>query len=1112
MRFIHGAISIGTWLCFVSFLSAEDKITPEQTEFFETRIRPVLAENCWKCHGPKKQEANLRLDKYASILKGGDTGPAIVPGKPEAGELVDAIRYEATGYQMPPDGKLSQEKIDDLTSWIKMGAPWPGADKETSADDQPESAIDLAARKKHWSYQPVADVVPPKVQHSDWISTPVDAFVLDKLERAGLQPASPADQRTLLRRITFDLTGLPPTRQELEEFLADESPDAYRKVVDRLLASPSYGERWGRHWLDLVRFAETAGHEFDYEIPHAWRYRDYVTRAFNNDLPYDQFIVEHFAGDLLQTPRVRPDTGENESILATAFYWFPQGKHSPVDIRAEECDTVDNQIDVIGKAFLASSIACARCHDHKFDPISTADYYSFAGFLQSSRRDEAMIDPPEKLDKLASRIRDAISQAAPELKSVAIEQLVPSINLLLEDLQQASAESLENPQSEGWPKYLTEVARKDEQNPLSLWSNLGHLSDQAQFLAQKKQLRDRWNQRNSEALHPPESIVLFEEFSNRPLEGWFVSGPAFRDAIVFGDKIDPGTSPAKPIERVWDSGTFNSGLAGASWQGAIRSPTFEIGHDTIWYRVRRIGGKDAPGRKHKNGQISLIVDGFQFIQNPLYGHLSLNVPNDGQFHWLRQDVTKFPGHKAYIEFEDRDDGILIVDRIAFSDGGPPADRPDELQLSILNDDSVTSPKLLADAYRTKFNEALAHWDKQARGEFDSGSRVRWINWLLSSEMARKSVGHELTDTRETQIRQKLKAIADLEANIPDPAYAIAMTEGTPENEHILIRGSHRKLGAEVPRSYMEAFQERTRSISTNSSGRLELARTIASAENPLTARVIVNRLWHHHFGKGIVESVDDFGHMGKSPSHPELLDWLARQLTDNNWSLKQIQRLMVISSTYQMSSDRLDPNAETADPGNVLLHRMNLQRLQGEAIRDAVLLISGRLDRTMYGPSVLPHLTPFMEGRGRPSSGPLDGNGRRSLYINVRRNFLTPLFLAFDYPTPFSTIGRRSVSNVPAQGLSLMNNEFVIQQAGVWSKRVLNETADASMTPQELREQRIRLIYESALSRMPSEDEIDFAESFLTAQSKEYGGADHPQAWSDFCHVVFNLKEFIYVR
>ncbi|HSG72533.1 MAG TPA: DUF1553 domain-containing protein, partial [Planctomycetaceae bacterium] len=312
--------------------------------------------------------------------------------------------------------------------------------------------------------------------------------------------------------------------------------------------------------------------------------------------------------------------------------------------------------------------------------------------------------------------------------------------------------------------------------------------------------------------------------------------------------------------------------------------------------------------------------------------------------------------------------------------------------------------------------------------------------------------------------------------------------------------------------YMEAFQERTKSISTNSSGRLELARTIASAHNPLTARVIVNRLWHHHFGRGIVESVDDFGHMGKSPSHPELLDWLARQLTDNNWSLKHIHRLMVLSSTYQMRSDQHDPNAEAADPGNVLLHRMNLQRLEGEAIRDAILQISGRLDRTLYGPSVLPHLTPFMEGRGRPGSGPLDGNGRRSLYINVRRNFLTPLFLAFDYPTPFSTIGRRSVSNVPAQGLSLMNNEFVIQQAALWSKRVLEETPGGSIPPQDIREQRIRLIYESALSRLPSEDELDFAEGFLAAQSAEYGTADHPQVWSDFCHVVFNLKEFIYVR
>ena len=1116
LRLLYGAIGVGIWFGFASILHGDDTITPDQIEFFEKRIRPVLAENCWKCHGAKKQEGSLRLDKYTLILKGGDTGPAVVPGKLDQSELIDAIRYEATGYQMPPDGKLSQEKIEDLTNWVKMGAPWPGAENETTESDPAESTLDFAARKKYWSYQPIASVTPPEVKSSEWLSTPVDAFVLNKLEAAELSPAPATDKRTLLRRITFDLTGFPPTLKELKDYLSDDGPEAYRKVVDRLLASPAYGERWGRHWLDLVRYAETAGHEFDYEIPHAWRYRDYVTRAFNDDLPYDQFIVEHFAGDLLKTPRIRRETGENESILATAFYWFGQGKHSPVDIRAEECNTVDNQIDVIGKTFLASSIACARCHDHKFDPISTADYYSFAGFLQSSRRDQAMIDPPEKLDELVARIRQSIEKSTPLWKSVELESHLPCIEVLIEDLKQAATPQLATLHTEKFQKYLAEVASKDQQNPLFLWARLGSLTNADQFVVQKNQFRDQWNQRKADALNSSDNLVSFEDFTEIELDGWFVSGPAFQNALVRGTVVEPGESPIDPIQRLWERGTLNSGLAGANWQGAIRSPTFEIGHDAIWYRVRRIGGKPAPGRKHKNGQISLIVDGFQFIQDPLYGILTINVPHDGKFHWIRQDVTKFPGHKAYLEIEDSGDEILIIDQISFSNGETPADRPDTLQLQILNDESIVSSETLLKAYHAQFVETLNQWQDDTIDAIDSRSRTDWINWLLSTDLVCKSVGKSLSldliDKQEKKITKSHQKVRNLQAKIPDPTYALTMTDGTPENEHVLIRGSHRKLGAEVPRGYMEAFQNRTQPISTDSSGRLELARTIAVADNPLTARVIVNRLWHHHFGKGIVESVDDFGHMGKSPSHPELLDWLARELTRNQWSLKHMHRLMVLSSTYQMSSDRLDPQAEEADPGNKLLHRMNLNRLEGEAIRDAILLISGRLDRTMYGPSVLPHLTPFMEGRGRPSSGPLDGNGRRSLYINVRRNFLTPLFLAFDYPTPFSTIGRRSVSNVPAQGLSLMNNEFVIQQTKLWSERVLGAIPESMGTPQEIRDRRIRNIYETALTRLPSDEELRFANEFIASQSQEYGEPDHANAWSDLCHVVFNLKEFIYVR
>ncbi|MDB4680221.1 DUF1553 domain-containing protein, partial [Planctomycetaceae bacterium] len=522
-------------------------------------------------------------------------------------------------------------------------------------------------------------------------------------------------------------------------------------------------------------------------------------------------------------------------------------------------------------------------------------------------------------------------------------------------------------------------------------------------------------------------------------------------------------------------------------------------------RVKRVGGKPNLGRRHKNGQINLIVDGFQLIQNPLYGMLSINVPNDGNWHWLRQDVSKFPGHKAYIELGDEDDGTLVVDEILFTNQRPTADAPETMQFALAFEESVINRESLAQAYAKSMNQAMQDWTNSQQSRLPLSA----INWLLQTDLIEKTMPVAIEP--ETPLGRSLQTIAQLQSQIPAPAYALTMTEGTPEDEHILIRGQHTKEGKVVPRRFLEAFDPGEESLSQESSGRLELAQKLTSRDNPLTARVIVNRLWHHHFGKGIVPTVDDFGHMGKAPSHPELLDWLATELVNNGWSLKHMHRVMLLSNTYQMNSDLSDPETEQNDPENLLLHRMNLQRLEGEAIRDGILQISGHLNTAQYGPSVLPHLSPFMEGRGRPgASGPLDGGGRRSIYINVRRNFLTPLFLAFDFPTPFTTMGRRSVSNVPAQALTLMNNEFVIQQAKHWSDNVLKTTSNEA---EQSTVKRINTLYETALSRLPTEQEIQIAQEFIAAQSKEYGADDnHPNAWSDLCHVMFNLKEFYYVR
>ncbi|MBI2479878.1 MAG: DUF1549 domain-containing protein [Planctomycetia bacterium] len=408
MRFLLICLPLLTLLAQVSWVRAEDAAaTPNfdaaAIEFFEKEVRPLLVSRCYECHGTDSKEprGGLRLDSRQAAIAGGDTGPAVVPHQPEESLLIDAINYGEV-YEMPPKSKMPANEIAVLTKWVAMGAPWPNED--IAATDH-LNAFDLAARRAtHWCWQPVRDLPPPQVQQRNWPQQALDGFILAKLQEAGLRPAAPADKRTLIRRAYFDLIGLPPSPAEVNAFLKDESPRAFGKVIDQLLDSPHFGERWARHWMDLMRYAETYGHEFDYAIPHAYKYRDYLVRAFNADVPYDRFVIEHVAGDLLQPPRRHPTEGYNESVIATSSWWLGEATHAPVDVLGDEAGRIDNQIDVFSKTFLGLTVACARCHDHKFDAITTKDYYAIAGFLQSSRRHEALLDRNGKLAAAAAEL------------------------------------------------------------------------------------------------------------------------------------------------------------------------------------------------------------------------------------------------------------------------------------------------------------------------------------------------------------------------------------------------------------------------------------------------------------------------------------------------------------------------------------------------------------------------------------------------------------------------------------------------------------------------------------------------------------------------------------
>jgi len=1017
-------------LAQTAWAQADAAPSAADVEFFEKQVRPILAARCHECHGAQKQKASLRLDSRAGVLAGGDSGAAVVPGKPEESLLVDAIRYGDT-YQMPPKSQLPAAEIATLVSWVERGLPW-GPDAPAGETAGAVDGFDLQKRRGHWSFQPIMDPAPPDVADVAWVKTPVDRFILQKLAAAGLSPAPPAERRALLRRVTYDLTGLPPTPEELAEFLADDSNDAYGRVVDRLLASPRYGERWARHWLDLVRYAETYGHEFDVDLPNAYRYRDYVIRALNDDLPFDQFVVEHVAGDLVTPPRRNPADGTNESILATGSFLLGEAKHSPVDVRQDEADRVDNQIDVFAKTFLGLTVSCARCHDHKFDAITTKDYYALAGYLQSSRYQQAFIDPPEQM---------AGTLAA--LDALQIERRAAYVEFAREVIESRLAELSAKLAAGSTTNAAPTTGSPAAANELSLPG-------------------DGWGD-------------------------WSATGAAF------------GTHPLRPLDLVSRQrdgrdvlafagvATAHSGQQTNRLHGVLRSPTFEISSTKIHYRLHGTGGR-----------VRLILDGLQLIQDPIYGGLRFDAGGPSP-HWHTQDVSKWVGHRAYLEVIDDGDGYIALERVAFSDDAPPSDSASVELAAVLSRTGADSPETAAEARAARCREVAKAWlaAPDAR-HADEPERAAIISALLTAAMTDDAAPAARLNERLADIDNRQR---DLEKQITPPRQAVALADGTAENERVFIRGNPKTLGDEVPRRLLEALGGTRHAPPDEGSGRLELARQLVAPDNPLVSRVIVNRLWHHHFGAGIVRSVDDFGVMGQPPTHPELLDYLARELVRNGWSLKSLHRLLVLSNTYQMSS-RPRPEALLADPTNKLWHRMSVRRLEAEAIRDAMLAVSGELNETMYGPSVMPYLTEHMTGRGRPKdSGPLDGGRRRSVYLAVRRNFLSPLFQAFDYPTPFTTIGRRGSSNVPAQALALMNNPLVVDQSRRWADRVLQST-DA--TP----EARVQAMYLRALSREADPTELAAALQFVAPAA---GNPADPAAWSELAHVIYNLKEFIFI-
>ena len=1099
--------------------------SPQQIEFFERNVRPLLVEKCYACHGAGAVAmGGLRLDSKAGVRQGGSRGPAVAPSDPEGSLLIRAVRYRSLELRMPPSGKLADDEIADLEAWVRMGAPDP---REGGQPEQaPQEEIDMESGRRFWSFQPVRDPEPPTVPGAARARSAIDRFILAKLAAEGLRPAAEADLRTLLRRVTFDLTGLPPTPEEIEAFLADASPRAYETVVERLLASPHYGERWGRHWLDLVRWAETNGHEFDNNKLDAWRYRDYVIDAFNSDLPYDRFLKEQIAGDLMPQ-RLAAGGAHAVNPIASGVFWLWEVLNSPTDSVKARADQIDNQIDVIAKASQGLTVACARCHDHKFDPIPTADYYSLFGIFQSTHMSERCIDSPQRAARIQAADRtigdiqkDVRSHLQPALKrlaaTAAARYLAAAPMIVSRDAYPEArvgvcpvptAAEDEKPRAPlaartaasaapapGSPEAMAaeiQYALTEPSHPLFLFARvtepgspdfagrLDHMRrEMREWAAKADPEHPLWAERGDE---------IYDDFE-AGYANWQVSGAAF------------GAAPARFVPP-------NLNLAGHAGQALASS--FGNGADTLvgtlttgkfrmparFVHVRMAGSRYSP-RDKENAKIRFTVVADEHKS----GHATAD--GSGRLQWRSIAMTKEYGRICYLEIVDRDRrGSAAVDRIVFSEScGPPpiAGKPDERILAFLESGDIRSPADLARAYQRLAEELAAAKDRTPANE----ALLAALLGLRRLEDAAVAL-----DELETRWIEEMFSFRNRAAeSIPLSAFAMTSMDYKPADSPIHVRGNHKNPGETAPRRFLQVVSGGDRKPFANGSGRLELAQRIASADNPLTARVMVNRVWKHHFGKGIVATPDNFGKTGARPTHPDLLDHLATRFMRSGWSIKDLQRAIVLSSTYRQSS-AASAEARRRDPANRRLSHMPVRRLEAEAIRDAVLAVAGALDRKVGGPSVMPHISEFQDGRGKPKpGGPLDGKGRRSVYIQVRRNFLTPLLLAFDYPLPISTIGQRGVSAVPSQALMLLNNEFVNVQAARWAKREI-ETHDRA-------EDRIGDMYLRAFAREPLAEETARIRGFLAEQGRARGaaGANDPRVWTDLAHALFNTSEFIFIR
>jgi hypothetical protein len=924
----RGSTRLGRLIPIAFLLCASSPGQTPGVAYFETKIRPLFASKCQGCHSAAARIAGLDLSSAAGFQKGAASGTLVSVSDPSESRLLRAVGYEGA-IKMPPSGKLKEDEIAALREWVRSGSTWPA--------ETPKPLSDSNGQSQFWSFQPVRKPAPPEVRNKVWVRSPIDAFILAKLEEKHLQPAPPADKLTLLRRATYDLTGLPPTEAEIRAFLDDHSPEAFARVVDRLIESPRYGERWGRHWMDVARYADSTGADEDHRYPYAWRYRDYVIEAFNRDEPYHQFMREQIAGDLL--PADNGDEVNVRGIVATGFLALGPKLIAEQDKKKMLYDMVDEEIDVASRAFLGLTIACARCHDHKFDPISTKDYYGLASILVSSKQ--------------LAKIEGTVSEL-----------------------------------------YFAPLVPKDVAG---------------RYEAQQARIKEK--QKEIDELLAEEGARYRDSFAPRLADYMLAAWRVYQEGAA---------APEAAAERKLDAGIVEK------WAAYLKPVEERRAHLELWYRAEAASREAVAGEYQKRFMATAALR------------------REAMAKWKQESLAaKASGKEA-----------------------PP------------------EPKFPAGADRF-FTEVASGKGPFALPEKDRDKAI--------SENGR---------ARLAALEGDLKNLET--SGPPEPPLACALSEGTVIDQKVFIRGNPENLGEAAPKRFPLILASNQAPIAKGS-GRRELADWLASAANPLPARVMANRIWEWHFGEGIVRTPSNFGKMGERPTHPELLDYLAARFVEGGWSVKSMHRMLMLSSAYQMSSAP-SPEALAQDADDSLLSRFPQRRLEVEEIRDSLLALDGSLDLTMGGAMQTGHGTDKEFSDERMSLNP-DQSKRRTVYLPLRRSNLPSLLTLFDFGDATSPGEGRSQTNVAPQALYMMNSEFVARQAGSLAKQLLSDAAldDAG---------RIRQAYYRAQSRPPRDEEVRSALEYIRhfPGKRDIPEQDRLLAWTSFCRTLVASNDFLYVH